>query len=180
MDTRIAEYEPFVQRIVWLVRCPPPWLDDACQEARIAVWQALQSYDPSRGCKESTWVWDCAYRAVVDYLRMEGRRSRGRLRRRTVTILSLDELRGNDDSSQPTSAHNLIPAVDDPSAEVLGRMEVEELCRCLTPPQLRTLKLFALGYRGVEIARMLDNWQSEISRRRSVIRRKWKEICQCA
>ncbi len=177
LDARIAAYESLIHRVVHSAGCPMAWHEDASQEARLAVWRALLSYDPAQGCRESTWVWVRVHAAVCNYLRAEGTRATGRSRRRAgVQHVSLDALRETEETPQPAPLHRVLPEPDDPAADAVSRVAVREFARRLTPAERAVLRLFAQGYRGSEIARRRGTSPSAVSAHRQSIRRKWREV----
>src|ERR1700755_735130 len=62
-DETITRFEPWLQRTArGIAGSNSPYLEDVIQEGRLALWNALQTYDPSRGALPSWLVYKSRYR----------------------------------------------------------------------------------------------------------------------
>lgn len=122
--------------------------DESIQEARIALWQAANAFDPTRGAFEGF---------AVIVIRNHLRNVFGRARRTSAEVTSLDlKSSGGSEDGEGTEKEN-IPA---PGADPLLEAEradiskgIQQSLDALTPPQKELLVRFAAGESYADIGR---------------------------
>lgn len=137
-------YLDLVYGVVHRFCCPrSSEFEDYFQEALIALWQAIRSFDPQKG-NAKTFLATCMRRKLANYLKTERRRH-------PVVPFSLD--------AQPEDGDGLheklkLPSID-VEATVIGREEIKSLLASLTPLEMTCALLFAEGFSYDEVAKNL-------------------------
>lgn len=154
LEAKIRQYEPMVHAVMNKLNILYD-KDDFLQTGRIAVFQALMSYDPARarGATEPQFVYTRIYQRLIDEIRRCVRVSKG---------LELTEWLEDDGTS----------AVRESYVDLLNG----DLVALLSDREMKWLELMTDGYSTSEIAGILGVSVSTIKAVRLKVRAKVKEF----
>lgn len=132
IDTTLAAYKPRVKRLVRRMRhagllVPHLETDDLVSEALIAVWRALETYDPARNDSRDAYIFTQARRRLIDYQRAVTR-ANGWTRRcgQIAELYSLNKPIETHDTGHETYA-DAIPGPHELSDHVEARIRLRTL-----------------------------------------------------
>ncbi len=154
IEAKIRQYEPMVHAVMNKLNILYD-KDDFLQTGRIAVFQALMSYDAdrARGATESQFVYTRIHQRMIDEIRKCVRVSKG---------LELTEWLEDDG----------MYAVEESYVDLLNG----ELVKLLDGREMKWLELMTDGYSAVEIAKILGVSVSTIKAVRVRVRAKVREF----
>lgn len=144
--------------------------DDLFQEVCEGAIKAMNTYDPCRGAKLSTYIVECAKNHVRMIIR-----ERNTLRR-TAIIVSLEQSMRNSSEDKETSLLNQnnseIDNLHSPDPEMGSAMHIKQTAQkireamnlCLTDAQHTAIEMHVAGYSQKEIGRVLTMSQSNVSK----------------
>ena len=123
-------FGPALERLSRAYEADPDLRQDLLQEIHLAVWRSFAGYEAQ--CSERTWVYRVAHNVATSHILK-------RRRRRSETLLTLDELARHSDPLQP-----------DPEAEAGDRQAVARLT-ALAPRDRQIVLLYLEGLEAAAI-----------------------------
>jgi len=144
--------------------------EDLFQEICEGAAKAMNTYDPSRGAKLSTYVVDCA----KNHVKMELRK-RNTLRR-TAIVVSLEQSMSNSNGDKETSLLNQdnseVDNLHSADPELSDTLHVKQIAQtihdamnlCLTDAQRIAIEMYASGYSQKDIGKKLNLSQGNVSK----------------
>lgn len=154
--------EHYMPSIVATVKCylPAPYVDDAVQEATIALYNAIKTYDSQRS-SFSTFASLCIKRAVISFVRRNGAQ-------KNIPDEMLSSLEGADISDNLT-----------PEEIIIGKEDYESLTQSikleLSKMEFEVLQMFLAGMSYTDIAESLNTNEKAVDNALSRIRKKLKK-----
>ena len=154
--------EHYMPSIVATVKCylPAPYVDDAVQEATIALYNAIKTYDSQRS-SFSTFASLCIKRAVISFVRKNGAQ-------KNIPDEMLSSLEGADISDNLT-----------PEEIIIGKEDYESLTQSikleLSKMEFEVLQMFLAGMSYTDIAESLNTNEKAVDNALSRIRKKLKK-----
>lgn len=151
----IAEYLPFVRRMVFRCRSAAAETDDLLQEGLIGLFNAVLAYDETRGAAFSSFAYRCVLNRLLSALAD------------AVSVPTEEEL---------AALLAKIPEPEDPQ-EILQKREdaarwMEEAEKCLSKFEQRVLQLHLKGATYREIAARLQTTEKSVDNAMQRVRRK--------
>ncbi|POB12316.1 sigma-70 family RNA polymerase sigma factor [Sulfobacillus sp. hq2] len=138
-DALYARYDPWLCRASRRYRVAGADQHDIQQWMRLALWQAVQSYDASRGLPVQGWVAVVVRRAMANVIR----RSRRYSQLVFDTAISLETVSNSEEDNPITVADRIAAPGPDPEAIVIQRdtlvTVLTALAERLTPTEWRVL-----------------------------------------
>jgi RNA polymerase sigma factor (sigma-70 family) len=153
----------------WLHSSPPELREELTGEARVGLWRACVSFDPSKGLKFSTFAYACIQRQCMRYLRKMIAQKRTTL----LSNVSLDSI-VYDNGGSELELNDFIGREPDFANQVFAKEVKKEIM------EDKVLRLrFIEGLKQEEIGEILGLSQTQVSRRikskREKLREKYKE-----
>lgn len=177
----IRRYEPEVRKIACKYFLPRADYDDLIQEGRIAIFRAVQSYDPKAGHPFEHFVRMCIKRGLIDTLRAYNRRKHYNLN----TAYSLNN---NLSTENENTYLDQMASGTDPAQSVIdvqeARAVIRELTSHLSDMERQVFAYhFVVGYKPQEMVRTLgikpkalDNAIQRIKKKTTIYKER-NQIC---
>ena len=164
------------RRAILLTSEDRPLHDELISAANLALVEAAESYDPSRGAGFGTWLWWRVKFAVLETLRQEGDMPRGKPRR----MVSLDALLGDDGASATGATRDVRLAVEwlrTHPDDANGRMDRQRYVSMIAADidEERTVKIVARVFGGEDVDAIAEDVGLTRSRVRAIVREAFRE-----
>ncbi len=160
----VSSFMPYIERKISGLSLPGLDRDDLRQEAYVALFSAIESYDGSRGAGFSTYAITCINNRLADTVR---RSSNGRNK-------ALNESTALPDDDDDT----VLSAADSPEEAAIVREEymrvLEKMGSLLSELERKSLLMYASGYSYAEIAEKMDTTPKAVSNAIQRARKKLK------
>lgn len=151
--TLIRRYEPEVRKIACKYFLPRAEYEDLLQEGRIAIYRAVQSYDPECGHPFTHFIRMCIKRRLIDTLRAHNRRKH-------LTFNTAYSLHSNLTEDNDQTYLERMPSDCDPAQTVMDIQEarsiIKELTNNLSKMERQVFAYhFVAGYKQQELVKTL-------------------------
>ena len=161
----VSSFMPYIERKISGLSLPGLDRDDLRQEAYVALFSAIESYDGSRGAGFSTYAITCINNRLADTVR---RASSGKNK-----VLNESLSLSDDDDPQTVMAE------DSPEEAAIVREEylrvLERMDALLSDLERESLMMYASGYSYAEIAEKINTTPKAVSNAIQRARKKLKK-----
>ena len=133
MDAKQKEFETWKGLVPYLVKKLSISNEDVVQEAYIALWRAVNDFDPNRGTSKCTFYFMRIKTKILDILKKWERRNGIA----TIENGYAEELWDEDDA-----CHRYCAATPSPEDEIITRVDLSEAVKRLPPRHRRVAELY--------------------------------------
>jgi len=133
LDAKEKEFETWKGLVPYLIKRLSISDEDIVQEAYIALWRAVNDFDPNRGAPKCTFYFMRVKTTILNILKKRERRNRIA----TIENGYAEELWDEDDA-----CHRYCAATPSPEDEITRRVDVSEAVKRLPPRHRRVAELY--------------------------------------